>query len=64
MDHRSTLSPDEGGLCAEHTGSTDALKLSGPGHISPTPGGWTPWAQDQLRIFFFFVTDNNMDNLY
>lgn len=35
MEHRSTLSSDKGGQCAEHTGCRDALNLSGPGHIPP-----------------------------
>lgn len=64
MERRSPLSSDEGRLGAEHTGCTDALKLSGPEHISPTPGGWALWAPDQIRIWgVFFLTDNNMDNL-
>jgi len=53
MKDRSTLSPDNGGLRAEDTGYTEALRLSGSGHIFPTPGGWASCAQEQLRKFFF-----------
>lgn len=55
--HRPTLSSDTGGMCAEHSKCTDALKLVGPGHISLSPGCWAPWAP--VKWNFEFLRDIN-----